>query len=64
MKIEIGYLEMFDGNFPFGLRGIYLFLPKKISTFKLRCNGVYFDQKTNNVSNCFLLKHSYITTLP
>ena len=27
MKIEIGYFEMFDGNFPFGLRGIYLFLP-------------------------------------
>ena len=61
MKIEIGYFEMFDGNFPFGLRGIYLFLPNKFFTFKYGCIEVFFDQKTNNVSNN-LLKYSYITT--
>ena len=65
MKIEIGYFEMFDGKFPFGLRSIYPFLPTKFFTSKLGCIGVFFDQKTSIISKC-LLKYSYITifTLP
>ena len=44
MKIEIGYFEMFDGNFPFGLRGIYLFLPNNFY-FLIRMHRSVFRPK-------------------